>query len=178
MGVRSVEGATDAVNSTTAPVHVLVVHGPNLNLLGRREPDIYGSATLEDIDDMMVASGSELGATIRSVQSNHEGKLIDAVHEAAAWADAIVINAAGLTHTSVSLRDAIAAVSLPAVEVHMSNVYARESFRHTSLIAPVCSGQVSGFGPDSYLLGLIAAVNLVRRARQRDGPQSDNEDVT
>lgn len=151
---------------------VFVLHGPNLNLLGRREPDVYGHATLADIDGMLADSAAQLGARVKCVQSNSEGELIDALHDAAAWADAIVINAAAYTHTSVALRDALAAVALPAVEVHMSNVYARESFRHTSLIAPVCVGQVSGFGADSYLLGLIAVVNEVRRRRQREAGRS------
>lgn len=167
MHSRGDTGATNVVRDKA--VNVLVLHGPNLNLLGRREPDVYGTATLEHIDDMLVRSGVELGANVRTMQSNHEGRIIDAVHEATTWADAIVINAAGLTHTSVSLRDALAAVDLPTVEVHMSNVYARESFRHTSLIAPVCIGQISGFGTDSYFLGLIAAVNAVRRRREDEG---------
>lgn len=160
--------ATDAVTSNL--VEVLVLHGPNLNLLGRREPDVYGSVTLTEIDDMLSKSGAELGARVRSMQSNHEGTLIDALHEAAEWADGIVINAGAYTHTSVALRDALAAVALPAVEVHMTNVYAREPFRHTSLIAPVCVGQLCGFGPDSYLLGLIAVVNEVRRRRKGTTP--------
>lgn len=165
MGERSDTGTADAVSEKT--VDVFVVHGPNLNLLGRREPDVYGATTLAEIDERLARSAAELGARVRSFQSNHEGELIDALHEAPGWADAIVINAAGFTHTSVSVRDALAAIALPAVEVHMSNVYAREAFRHTSLIAPVCVGQVSGFGFDSYLLGLVAAVNVVRR--RRDG---------
>lgn len=173
MGERSDTGTADAVNAKT--VHVFVVHGPNLNLLGRREPDVYGATTLAEIDERLARSAAELGARVSSFQSNHEGELIDAIHEAGDWADAIVINAAGFTHTSVSVRDALAAVALPAVEVHMSNVHARETFRHTSLIAPVCVGQVSGFGFDSYLLGVIAAVNVVRRRANDRAANSTDE---
>lgn len=156
-------------NEQNNRIDVLILHGPNLNLLGRREPDVYGHTTLAGIDTMLNEAGAELGARVRCFQSNHEGALIDALHEATTWADAVVINAAGLTHMSVSLRDAIAAIALPTVEVHLSNVSAREPFRRTSLIAPVCIGQVSGFGHDSYLLGLIAAVNHVKRRRGSDG---------
>lgn len=162
MGER---GDRKAATAVSEEISILVLHGPNLNMLGRREPDVYGNVTLAEIDHMLEEAAAELGAQIHCLQSNHEGALIDAIHEATTWADAIVLNGAGLTHTSVSLRDAIAAVSLPTVEVHMSNVFAREKFRATSLIAPVCTGQVSGFGHDSYLLGLIAAVNAVKRLR-------------
>ena len=140
---------------------VLVVHGPNLNLLGRREPDTYGEQTLAQIDEMIGAEAAKADTEVKFVQSNIEGELVDAIQQAAQWADAIIINPAAYTHTSVALRDVLAAVDIPSVEVHLSNVYAREEFRHRSLTAAACRGQISGFGGWGYVLALQAARHIV-----------------
>jgi 3-dehydroquinate dehydratase-2 len=135
---------------------ILVIHGPNLNLLGVREPGVYGKDTLAQIDAQLQSLAAELGLGVSSVQSNVEGEIVNAVQGAAGKAQGILINPGAYTHTSVAIRDAIAAVGLPTVEVHLSNIYAREEFRHHSFIAPVAKGQIAGFGPQSYLLGLRA----------------------
>jgi len=137
---------------------ILILHGPNLNLLGTREPEVYGPLTLDEINSRLVAAGEEMDADVRTFQSNSEGALIDALHDAREWAMGVVFNPGAYTHTSVALRDAIAAIVIPVIEVHLSNVYAREDFRHKSLLAPVCMGKITGFGWRSYLLGLQALI--------------------
>jgi 3-dehydroquinate dehydratase-2 len=141
---------------------VLVLHGPNLNLVGTREPEIYGRVTLENINAMLADEARLLGIEIKILQSNNEGELVNAIQDAASWADAIIINPAAYTHTSVALRDAIAAVAVPTIEVHLSNVYAREPFRQHSYIAPVAVGQITGFGSESYRLALHAAARVAK----------------
>lgn len=141
---------------------ILILHGPNLNLLGTREPEVYGSMTLDDINQKMIALGKELGVEVICLQSNHEGALIDALHDARTWASGVVFNPGGYTHTSVALRDAISAIVIPVIEVHLSNVYAREEFRQTSFISAVCKGKVTGFGWHSYALGLRGLVDIIR----------------
>lgn len=150
------------LNSTLQPLSILALHGPNLNLLGQREPGIYGSLTLAEINRLLDEEAFKLQAKVFPLQSNHEGILVDTIHGALGLHQGILINAGAYTHTSVALRDAIAAVNLPTVEVHLSNIYRREDFRHHSYIAPVAIGQISGFGVQSYLLGLQALVNYLR----------------
>lgn len=142
---------------------ILVLHGPNLNLLGKREPNIYGSVTLDQVNLLLRGEADNLDVTLVCLQSNHEGVLIDAIHQAWGEHQGIVINAGAYTHTSIAIRDALSAVKIPTVEVHLSNIYQRESFRHHSHIAPVAIGQISGFGAESYRLGLQALVNYLRK---------------
>jgi len=146
-------------------VKILILHGPNLNLLGQREPGVYGTLTLAAINERLEQDAAELQVAIDCRQSNHEGTLIDWIHEALGQFDGLVFNPGGYTHTSVAIRDAIAGVAIPTVEVHLSNIHKRESFRHHSYIAPVAIGQISGFGPESYRLGLRALVTQLRSSK-------------
>ena len=148
---------------------VQVLHGPNLNLLGSRDPDVYGTTTLAEIDSELARRAAERNAEIRSAQSNLEGELVELIQKAKGWADAIVINPGGYTHTSVAIRDAIDAVAIPTIEVHLSNLHAREAFRQTSITAAVCVGQICGFGAQSYYLGLDAALARVEASRRSHG---------
>lgn len=140
---------------------ILVIHGPNLNLLGEREPDVYGKISIQQIDSRLKEVAKTHGAELETYQSNHEGEIVSKIGEAKGKYQGLVINPAAYTHTSVAIRDAVAAVKLPTVEVHLSNIYAREAFRHQSLVAPVASGQISGFGAQSYELGLLAVLKLM-----------------
>jgi 3-dehydroquinate dehydratase II len=140
---------------------ILVIHGPNLNLLGAREVNVYGKVTIDEINADLEKLSKEKNVSLKIHQSNHEGEIVELIGEAKGTYDAILINPAAYTHTSVAIRDAISAVAIPTVEVHLSNIYSREEFRHTSLIAPVAKGQVSGFGKMSYILGLEAAIGLI-----------------
>ncbi|MBY6275689.1 type II 3-dehydroquinate dehydratase [Symbiobacterium thermophilum] len=151
-------------------VRILVIHGPNLNLLGTREPEVYGSTTLSEIDAMLSELAGELGVEVESFQSNHEGAIIDAIHDARGRFDGILLNPGAYTHYSLAIRDAVAAVGLPVVEVHLSNIYQREPFRHRSVIAPVAAGTIAGFGTESYRLGLRALAHLLQgdRAQRRN----------
>jgi 3-dehydroquinate dehydratase-2 len=138
------------------PQRILVIHGPNLNLLGSREPDIYGNTTLEEINGDLSSAAKEWGAEVEFFQSNYEGALVDRIQESQSWADGSLINPGGLTHTSFTLRDALVATGLPIVEVHLSNIFAREEFRRNSFVSPIVLGVISGFGPMGYGLGLNA----------------------
>jgi 3-dehydroquinate dehydratase II len=150
-------------------VRIAILHGPNLNLLGTREPGLYGSATLEQVNAALAELAADLDAGIETYQSNHEGALVDYIHGSADSVDGFVINAGAYTHTSIALRDALIGVALPFVEVHLSNVHAREEFRHRSLLAERAVGLVAGFGIDSYLLGLRALASHLQRAAARPG---------
>lgn len=166
--MSAVRARRSVVVPIRAPIRVWILHGPNLNLLGTRDPEIYGRTTLAEIDAELVRRGRARGALVRCAQSNLEGELVDRIQQARGRADALVINPGGYTHTSVAIRDALDAVALPAVEVHLSNLHARESFRHASITAAVCVGQICGFGAQSYYLGLDAALAHVE-ATSRDG---------
>lgn len=150
------------IPEVVSSVSVLVVHGPNLNLLGRREPNVYGSVTLAEINCLLEEEGKKLQIAVSTIQSNHEGVLVDAIHASSEEHQGILINAGAYTHTSIAIRDAITAIRMPTVEVHLSNIYQRETFRHYSYIAAVAVGQISGFGAESYRLGLQALVHYLR----------------
>ncbi|MGN6104705.1 MAG: type II 3-dehydroquinate dehydratase [Kofleriaceae bacterium] len=157
------------------PIHIQVLHGPNLNLLGTRDPAIYGTTTLAEIDAELVRRARARGASLRTAQSNLEGELVDLIQRAKGWAHAIVINPGGYTHTSVAIRDAIEAIGLPTVEVHLSNLHAREPFRHGSITAAVCIGQICGFGSQSYYLGLDAALARVEATSRHGTPRKGRQ---
>ena len=147
---------------------ILVIHGPNLNLLGRREPGVYGQTTLTQINAQLQELAGKMSVELRIMQSNHEGEIVSFIGENADWAEGIVINPAAYTHTSVAIRDAIAAVGLPTVEVHLSNVFSREEFRHFSYISPVATGVICGFGAESYILALRAVIGEIEKAEHAD----------
>jgi 3-dehydroquinate dehydratase-2 len=149
-------------NGATLMLNVLVLHGPNLNLLGTRETKIYGHSTLDDINQKLIVMAEAQGAELQLFQSNHEGALIDSIHKTHEWANGILINPGAYTHYSYALRDAIAGVGLPTIEIHLSNIHNREAFRHVSVIAPVCIGQIAGFGWRSYSLGLQALIDYLK----------------
>lgn len=146
---------------------ILVIHGPNLNLLGKREPEVYGTVTIRKINESIEKLARVHRVGVEFFQSNHEGEIVSKIGEAKGAVDAIVINPAAYTHTSVAIRDAISAVKVPTIEVHLSNIYSREEFRHQSLVAPVALGQISGFGQKSYELGFLAALEAVRKPKKR-----------
>jgi 3-dehydroquinate dehydratase-2 len=167
--------AAPATGTSARPaICVQVLHGPNLNLLGTRDPAVYGTTTLAEIDAELATRAAARGAVVRCTHSNHEGELVELIQRAKGWAHAIVINPAGYGHTSVAIRDALDAVALPAIEVHLSNIHAREPFRHQTLTAAVCIGQICGFGAQSYYLGLDAALGHVE-ATARDGIPRKNQ---
>ena len=149
-------------------IKILLIHGPNLNLLGKRSPEVYGTAGLDEINARMHGIAEEGGAELRIFQSNSEGALIDAIHEAATWADGIVINPGAYAHYSIATRDALSAVKLPTIEVHLSNVHAREDFRHNLVLSPVCVGVICGLGWRSYLYGVQALLALLKEQEKRE----------
>jgi 3-dehydroquinate dehydratase-2 len=146
-------------------MRILVIHGPNLNLLGEREADVYGRVTLAEIDGLLVERAKELGVDLETWQSNHEGEIVERIHAARGGCDALIINPAAFTHYSIAIRDALAALDVPIVEVHLSNIHAREEWRRRSVVAEIAAGQISGFGPHSYVLALEAAVDLVGQVK-------------
>lgn len=156
------KGPRSAEKRLRHPARVLVIHGPNLNLLGDREPEIYGRTSLAEIDRRLRALGRELGMSLETFQSNSEGAIVDRIQQARGRADVLVINPAAYTHTSVAIRDAVGALGVPLIEVHLSNVYRREPFRHHSTLADIAHGRIMGFGPESYMLALRAAAGLVQ----------------
>jgi 3-dehydroquinate dehydratase-2 len=141
---------------------ILVIHGPNLNLLGLREPGVYGNVSLSEINATLQDKAARLDVELKIVQTNHEGEIVDAIHQSMNWADCIIINPAAYTHTSVAIRDAITSVAIPTIEVHLSNIYKREDFRQKSFVSQVAEGTISGFGADSYYLALEAAIKIVK----------------
>jgi 3-dehydroquinate dehydratase-2 len=149
-------------HSPTSSPRILVLHGPNLNLLGRREPEIYGRTTLDEINRQLAELGAQLGLEVDTFQSNHEGDIVDRIQQAADRCDGVIINAAAFTHTSVAIRDALAALHMPVIEVHLSNIHRRDPFRHTSLTAGVVTGQILGLGASGYALALRALAEIVR----------------
>jgi len=163
---------------TPSPPVVVVIHGPNLNLLGMREPHIYGRTTLAQIDEALHSLAERLDLAVETFQSNHEGAIVDRIHQAHGKAAGLIINAGGLTHTSVSLRDGIAAVGMPTIEVHLSNLYAREEFRHRSMLAPVCLGQIAGLGAIGYRLALEALADVLLRRNTHSSASFHQPDST
>ena len=143
------------------PINILIIHGPNLNLLGKREPEIYGQQTLDDINNQLTAIAEENGVCLKILQSNHEGEIVSFIGENMNWGDGIIINPAAYTHTSVAIRDALGAVDLPVIEVHLSNIYQRESFRHFSYVSPIAVGVIGGFGARSYKLALECMIEML-----------------
>jgi 3-dehydroquinate dehydratase-2 len=149
------------MNENTSQKKILVVHGPNLNMLGEREPDIYGHQSLDEIDARLQAIGDKLGIDVETFQSNHEGVIVEKIQQAAGTCDGMLINPAAYTHTSIAIRDALALLSIPIVEIHLSNIYKREPFRHKSMIADVVDARIAGFGPDSYVLALEGLAKML-----------------